>query len=289
MRCCGSDCPHRARCMPRTISTWRLRPLSGGSGPDRRSPIIAGNRCSPMRPRIGPYAGADRSPAWVGAGMSFTVQKDVMVAMRDGVELATDAWIPAVTPAPTLLVRLPYGKDLPQLLAYGLMPNIFALVEAGYAVVYQDCRGTFRSGGDLVPMLNEPSDGADTLAWLAEQPWCDGNIGTYGASYLGFVQWASASASDKLKAIAPAVTTTDYYTTPWYAEGGALSLHSIQSWATLMAMAEVQRAMGAGSGDMQTLIGLVAMAANPDPHLAELPVRARRLLEKQWAWGGAIP
>jgi putative CocE/NonD family hydrolase len=47
--------------------------------------------------------------------MSFTVEKDVMVAMRDGVELATDAWIPAVTPAPVLLVRLPYGKDLPQL------------------------------------------------------------------------------------------------------------------------------------------------------------------------------
>ena len=98
--------------------------------------------------------------------MSFTVEKDVMVAMRDGVELATDAWIPSVTPAPTLLVRLPYGKDLPQLLAYGLVPNVFALVEAGYAVVYQDCRGTWRSGGEFVPMLNEPNDGADTVAWL---------------------------------------------------------------------------------------------------------------------------
>ncbi len=91
--------------------------------------------------------------------MTLTVEKDVMVAMRDGVELATDAWIPSVTPAPTLLVRLPYGKDLPQLLAYGLVPNVFALVEAGYAVVYQDCRGTFRSGGEFVPMLNEPADG----------------------------------------------------------------------------------------------------------------------------------
>jgi putative CocE/NonD family hydrolase len=221
--------------------------------------------------------------------VSFTVEKDIMVPMRDGVRLATDAWVPTGDgPFPVLLVRLPYGKDLPGLFAYGLLPNIFALVEAGYAVVYQDCRGTFRSGGELVPMINEPNDGADTLAWLAEQPWCDGNIGTYGASYLGFVQWASASASDKLKAIAPAVTTTDYYTTPWYAEGGALSLHSIQSWATLMAMAEVQRAMGAGSGDMQTLISLVAMAANPEPHLAELPVRARPLLEKQWPWWGDI-
>jgi uncharacterized protein len=187
-----------------------------------------------------------------------------------------------------LLVRLPYGKDMTGLFAYGLLPNIFTLIEAGYAVVYQDCRGTFRSGGELIPMINEPTDGADTLAWLAEQPWCDGNIGTYGASYLGFVQWASASASDRVKAIAPAVTTTDYYTTPWYSEGGAMSLHAIQSWTMLMALADVQRAMGAGSGDMQALMGLVAMAADPDPHLAELPVRARPLLEKQWPWWADI-
>jgi predicted acyl esterase len=39
--------------------------------------------------------------------VSFTVHKDVMVAMRDGVELATDLWVPDATPAPTLLVRLP--------------------------------------------------------------------------------------------------------------------------------------------------------------------------------------
>ena len=100
--------------------------------------------------------------------MRFTVHKDVMVAMRDGVELATDLWVPEATPAPTLLVRLPYSKDLPGLLGYGLVPNLFALVEAGYAVVYQDCRGTFRSAGDLTPMLNEPGDGADTIAWLLE-------------------------------------------------------------------------------------------------------------------------
>ena len=44
--------------------------------------------------------------------MSFTVEKDIMVPMRDGVRLATDAWIPAGGgPAPVLLVRLPYGKE----------------------------------------------------------------------------------------------------------------------------------------------------------------------------------
>jgi putative CocE/NonD family hydrolase len=133
-------------------------------------------------------------------------------------------------------------------------------------------------------MVNEPSDGADTVAWLLDQPWCDGNIGTYGASYLGFTQWATASACDRLKAIAPWITTTDYYSTPWYSEGGALSLHAIQTWTTMMALADAQRAMGAGSGDPQELMGLVGMAAEPDPHLAALPVRARPLLEKRWPW-----
>jgi uncharacterized protein len=227
--------------------------------------------------------------------VSFTVEKDIMVPMRDGVELATDAWIPTGgkggkgdKAVPTLLVRLPYSKDMIGLYAYSLVPNVFALVEAGYAVVYQDCRGTFRSGGEFIPMLNEASDGADTVAWLLEQPWCDGNIGTFGASYLGFVQWASCSAGSPLKAIAPAVTTTDYYSTPWYSEGGALSLHSIQTWATTMAIADVLRAVGAGSTDPQALMGLMGMAADPESHLAALPVRVRPLLEKQWQWWGEI-
>jgi uncharacterized protein len=41
-------------------------------------------------------------------------------------------------------------------------------VEKDVMVVYQDCRGTFRSGGELVPMLNEATDGAGTVAWLAQ-------------------------------------------------------------------------------------------------------------------------
>jgi len=219
--------------------------------------------------------------------MSFRVEKDIMVPMRDGVLLATDAWIPdGGEPAPVLLVRLPYGKDMAIL--NWAVPNISAAIEAGYAVVHQDCRGTFRSGGDFVPMVNEPGDGADTVAWLLEQPWCDGSIGTYGASYQGFTQWATASACDRLKAITPWITTTDYYSTPWYSEGGALSLHAIQMWTTMMALAEAQRAMVAGSGDFQALMELVGMAADPGPHLAALPVRTRPLLEKLWPWWADI-
>src|ERR1051326_4005097 len=239
--------------------------------------------CRAPEPRLD-HEGDDQGE---GVGVTFTVHKDVKVAMRDGTELATDLWVPETTPAPTLLVRLPYGKDLPALFASGLGPNIFALVEAGYAVVWQDCRGTFRSGGEFPPMLNEPQDGADTVAWVLEQPWCDGAIGTYGPSYLGFVQWASLTGGAQLKAIAPAVTTTDYYTTPWYSEGGALSWHTVQSWSTGMALAETQRAVAAGTGDPQLLGDLAAVVGNLQPHLEALPLRDQ-LLEKVWPWWGDL-
>ena len=151
-------------------------------------------------------------------------------------------------------------------------------------MVYQDCRGTFRSAGDFTPMLTEADDGADTVAWVLDQPWCDGTIGTYGPSYLGFVQWASATASDRVRAIAPCVTTTDYYSTPWYSDGGALSWHSIQSWSTQMALAEALRQLGRGTGDPQLLADLGAMLADPQPHLEALPPSHQPVLEKVWPW-----
>ncbi len=156
--------------------------------------------------------------------MSYRVEKDTQVPMRDGETLATDLWIPDARPTPALLVRTPYGKDVPNLLGNAL--NFQALLEAGYAVVHQDVRGTYRSGGEFVPLMDEPHNGADTVAWVAGQPWCDGRLATFGASYLGWVQWGlAAQGPAALKAIAPAVTTADYYAAPWYSEGGALSLH----------------------------------------------------------------
>ena len=52
------------------------------------------------------------------------------------------------------------------------------------------CRGTFGSGGVFEPMVHEVDDGADTVAWMREQPWFEGRFATFGGSYLGFTQWA---------------------------------------------------------------------------------------------------
>ena len=59
-------------------------------------------------------------------------------------------------------------------------------------MLLQSCRGTFGSGGTFEPMRHEVADGQDTVAWLRNQNWFDGRLATFGASYLGFVQWALA-------------------------------------------------------------------------------------------------
>lgn len=125
-----------------------------------------------------------------------------MVAMRDGVRLATDIYRPTGPgPFPVLLERTPYDRNAetlrertaaaPQPVRRGDVAAQFAL--HGYAVVVQDCRGRFDSEGRFTKYLGEAHDGADTLAWLTSQPWCDGRVGTYGLSYAAHTQTALAT------------------------------------------------------------------------------------------------
>jgi putative CocE/NonD family hydrolase len=65
--------------------------------------------------------------------------------------------------------------------------------ERGYAVVYQDCRGRYQSEGVFRKYLDDAADGFDTCAWLVQQPWCNGKIGTMGLSYAAHTQAALAS------------------------------------------------------------------------------------------------
>ncbi len=119
------------------------------------------------------------------ATTDYTVNR-VRIPMRDGVQLVADHYAPTTpSPAGTLLARGPYGRGFPFSLIYS---GLYAA--RGYHVVLQSVRGTFGSGGDFEPMANEAADGADTVAWLREQPWFTGRFATIGASYLGFTQWA---------------------------------------------------------------------------------------------------
>ncbi|MBI4582068.1 MAG: CocE/NonD family hydrolase [Planctomycetes bacterium] len=110
-----------------------------------------------------------------------------MVPMRDGVRLATDVYLPADGKGrwPALLVRTPYNKN-----GYG--PEFGSWAARGYAMIVQDMRGRFASEGVDLAFLDcgdgPRKDGLDTVNWIAAQPWCDGKVGTLGASAMGITQ-----------------------------------------------------------------------------------------------------
>jgi putative CocE/NonD family hydrolase len=217
--------------------------------------------------------------------MTFAVEVDVQVPMRDGVALATNVWRPqAPGPFPALLIRTPYGKDAAATFGNPKLPDVFALVDAGYAVVAQDVRGTSRSPGTFVPHANEGSDGADTLEWLAGQPWCDGRVGMWGGSYMGFAQWQAAVAGvPALRAIAPAMTSADPYAAPWRSPGGALSQDAVLSWGTLSAL----RVIGRDSADPDDTQVLMSGLSEPLRLLHDpLPIADRGAITRHLPWVG---
>lgn len=127
------------------------------------------------------------------------------VITRDGASLATEVWLPCPSEYsgryPAVLIRTPYGR-------FSNIEFWHRFVRRGYALVIQDVRGRDDSEGEWVPYKYDKADGDDTLNWIAGQPWCDGNIGMTGASYLGNVQWAAAaSGNPHLKALVSMVTS----------------------------------------------------------------------------------
>jgi len=138
---------------------------------------------------------------------------DVPVPMRDGVNLSTDVRVPDTGgPFPAVVLRTPYGNS-------GCGPFESRMLESGYAVVRQDCRGRFDSEGRFDPLI-EDTDGYDTLAWVKVQPWCDGRLGMTGGSYCGLTQLAAAwTQPPGLLAMAPSVMGRDLFKDLLYHNG----------------------------------------------------------------------
>jgi hypothetical protein len=165
-----------------------------------------------------PAASAERaSPSPVGSTSApYAHERNVAIPMRDGVVLRAELLRPAgAGPFPVLVYRTPYGR------LDGIeYDSIFVkAVLRGYAVVVQDVRGRYASGGEFRPYEQEGRDGYDTIEWAAAQRWSSGAVGTFGLSYPGAVQWlAAVERPPHLLAMAPAMT----YATPrrfFYAGG----------------------------------------------------------------------
>ncbi|HQY90593.1 CocE/NonD family hydrolase [Caldilinea sp.] len=144
------------------------------------------------------------------------------VPMRDRVALIADHFAPVgLASGPAVLIRTPYGRSGPGRSLAEMYARAFAT--HGYHVLNQDVRGRFDSEGEFVAFVHEGDDGYDTLAWMARQPWCNGAVGMWGASYLGYVQWAAAaSRAPSLKALLPIITHS--HLMEYHAQGFPLDL-----------------------------------------------------------------
>jgi putative CocE/NonD family hydrolase len=140
---------------------------------------------------------------WFEVGLPS--KSEVKVAMRDGGRLATDLYLPDNRGRfPVILVRTPYNK------AEGRVIGEF-FGRYGYAVAVQDVRGRHASEGEFYPFRSEVADGVDMTRWARQQPWCNGRIGAFGLSYLGFTQWAMAVGNPELSSFAPIFISSDLY------------------------------------------------------------------------------
>ncbi len=182
-----------------------------------------------------------------GAASNCRIARNVKVRMRDGVDLSTTVILPVKKGKyPAVLIRSAYNR-------VGSITDSYA--KLGMALVVQDCRGRYDSGGDWWPFVNEPNDGVDTLEWILRQEWSDGKIGMQGASYLAATQFLSVKGggAKMLHALNPQFMTNDCWRRAYYSDG-AFSLGLTWSWLCFECSARTSEASSMPLFDVSNLL-----------------------------------
>ncbi|MDJ0467060.1 CocE/NonD family hydrolase [Streptomyces sp. H27-C3] len=168
-------------------------------------------------------------------------EEHVTVPMSDGTLLSARIWRPTSSdtePVPAVLEYIPYRKrDLTSVRDSIHHPYIAG---HGYACVRVDLRGTGESQGVLRDeyLEQEQRDADDVLAWLADQPWCDGATGMMGISWGAFAALqVAARQPPSLRAIAISSFTDDRYADDMHYMGGALLSDNLAEAGTMFAYA----------------------------------------------------
>ncbi len=206
---------------------------------------------------------------------------NLMVAMRDGVKLATDIYLPSrgstVAPGrfPVILTRTPYNKN-------GSKKDGQYFAARGYVYIAQDTRGRYGSEGVWHFMTDDGRDGWDCAAWIGKQPWSNGKIGTLGTSYVGGTQHAMALEKVPQLATVIPVDAVSNMGRQSMRNAGAFEM---RFWNWIM--------LNAGKGsrashDPATVSVLSELAAHRTEYLFQLPLRkdttALRLAPEYEEW-----
>jgi predicted acyl esterase len=186
---------------------------------------------STLRQRFSRWVQSRTIAGLVPGPYDIRVQKNLKVPMDDGVELLADLILPIGSDEnlPVVLIRGPYGRSGP------VAGQARALAREGFPVLFQSCRGTWGSGGVFTPQIDEPRDGVATHRWVRAQPWCTGPVVTFGASYMGFTQWAVSGrlpAGFSPDALCLITTMPDFGAITW--DNGAFALRNALGWSQMM-------------------------------------------------------
>jgi uncharacterized protein len=219
------------------------------ASPGRAAPQVAGQTATnsaALGPLVKPEIKDDADLARV-IRENYT-KYEMMIPMRDGVKLFTDAYVPkdASRTYPVLMIRTPYsvqpygvdaypGADNPRVLKR-FAPSVNA-VRDGFIFVHQDVRGKMMSEGSFVDVrplaagsagtqIDESTDAYDTIDWLIKNlARNNGKVGAWGVSYPGFyAAQAAIHAHPALRAVSPQAPVTDWFQGDDFHHNGAFFL-----------------------------------------------------------------
>jgi hypothetical protein len=142
-------------------------------------------------------------------------------------------------------------------------PNFY--VRRGYVHVIVNARGTGRSQGEYSHYgPRDAQDIADVIAWMAEQPWCTGGVGMFGASYFSVcAKQVAALNPPALKAVFAPYGYTDFYRDKFY-HGGILAHGFLTSWSRHLAGVRVRGWAREALGEEEYRRRLLELAADRD-------------------------
>lgn len=133
----------------------------------------------------------------------YITQDSVLITTRDGAKIAAIVIRKkgATAPLPVVLLCNVYAGPR----------NIVDAREAaarGYVGVVVNPRGKSLSPDEFFPYETDGQDVYDVIDWISKQAWCNGKVGMWGGSYLGFTQWAATKGGvhPALKTIVPAAS-----------------------------------------------------------------------------------
>ena len=130
----------------------------------------------------------------IPAGAFVHQFESISIPVRDGKSLAADLYRPADTGKwPTILIQTPYDRKLYRLVFRFEISQDPLLKSPNYAFLIADWRGFYDSAPAAVPGYDRGYDGYDLVEWIAAQDWSNGNVGTWGASALGQIQFQTAA------------------------------------------------------------------------------------------------